>query len=178
MFIPLDFIIDKITNSIEEVASGKSFETIVMEIDWKEISKIHKKDGWHFNWKAEYKMPDRKVYKLSVINDLLIQGLISLMPDPEEKYFHLALIEVARHNFGKDKKFAGVASNLVAFACKLSYDIGFEGFVSFLAKTNLVEHYRQSLGAELIFGSQKMAIFPAMSEKLINSHYKNHINVK
>jgi hypothetical protein len=39
------FIVDKITNSIEERLTGKSFETTVIPVDAEEIKKILKKTG-------------------------------------------------------------------------------------------------------------------------------------
>jgi hypothetical protein len=56
-----------------------------------------------------------------------------------------------------------VAGNLVAYACKLSFQLGFEGFVSFTAKTKLIKHYEESLGA-YHFGGHKM-IIPTHSAK-------------
>jgi hypothetical protein len=38
------------------------------------------------------------------------------------------LIESAPFNKGKNKVYAGVPGNLVAFACKLSFQRGFEGY--------------------------------------------------
>ena len=50
------------------------------------------------------------------------------------------LIESAPFNLGKEKIYLGVPGNLVAFACKLSFQRGGEGYVSFLSKTKLIEH--------------------------------------
>lgn len=55
------FIIDKITNSIEERTSGKSFATDIVHILPNEIRNIHKKDGWYFNWKNEFKIKNHRV---------------------------------------------------------------------------------------------------------------------
>lgn len=56
------------------------------------------------------------------------------------------LIETAAFNKGKGKLYSGVAGNLVAFACKTAFDNGYDGIVSFLAKTQLINHYRETLG--------------------------------
>lgn len=84
------------------------------------------------------------------------------------------LIENAPHNYSANKKFAGIAANLVAFACKMSFDMGFEGFVAFTAKTDLIDHYAETLGAQSIYSSERMAIFTAAAKKLVNSYYKNY----
>ena len=56
------------------------------------------------------------------------------------------LLESAPFNKGKTKMYAGVPGNLVAYACKLSFQRGHEGNVSFF-KTQLVQHYIESLVA-------------------------------
>jgi hypothetical protein len=73
----IDIEIDKLTNSIENVITGDSFKTDVSLIDNNDLKSITKKSGWLFNWKNEYKQPDRDVYKLTIDGNLdVIQGLI------------------------------------------------------------------------------------------------------
>lgn len=50
------------------------------------------------------------------------------------------LVESAKFNKGKSKVYIGVPGNLVAFACKVSFDKGHEGFVAFDSKSVLIEH--------------------------------------
>ncbi|SRR5260221_9919785 len=168
------FYIDKITKSIEEVATGKSLESEIILVSVDEIRKVHKKDGWLFNWKKEFTEPGRQLYKLVIAGDKIIQGLISLEPVTDQLYIEMHLIENAPHNYGANKKFAGVAANLVAFACKMSFDMGFEGFVAFTAKTDLIDHYAETLGAQSIYSPERMAIFTLAAKKLVNSYYKNY----
>jgi len=80
------------------------------------------------------------------------------------------LIESAPFNIGKDKVYAGVPGNLVAFACKLSFQRGGEGYLSFTAKTQLIGHYIESLGA-INIGGQVMAINTKAALKLINKYF-------
>jgi hypothetical protein len=42
---------------------------------------------------------------------------------------------------------------MVAFACKISYDNGLIGYVSFESKPNLIAHYKKELKAHLLFGN-------------------------
>lgn len=170
------FIVDKITESIEEVTTGKSFETEVVLVSVDEIRKVHKKDGWLFNWKKEFTESGRQLYKLVIVSNKTIQGLISLEPVTDQLYIEMHLIENAPHNLGATKKFSGVAANLVAFACKMSFDLGFEGFVAFTAKTDLIDHYSETLGAQSIYNSERMAIFTQAAKNLVNSYYKNYFN--
>jgi hypothetical protein len=48
----LDFVIDKLTNSIENVKSGDSFRTDISLVTRDEIKSITKKSGWAFDWKV------------------------------------------------------------------------------------------------------------------------------
>lgn len=75
----------------------------------------------------------------------------------------------------KRKKYLGVAANLVAFACKLSFDLGFKGFVAFTAKTQLINHYTTMLGAECI-KDERMMIASESAKKLVNSYYKSYFD--
>ena len=93
-----------------------------------------------------------------------------------DNYVEMHLIENARHNFGKKKKFIGVAGNLVAFACKISFDQGFDGYVAFTAKTQLVDHYATTLGAISIYRRDRMAITSESATELVNSYYKDDFN--
>lgn len=71
----IDVEIDKLTNSIENIITGDSFQTDVTLIDKHDIRSIKKKNGWLFDWKNEYKQPDRDVYKLTIIgNPDIVQG--------------------------------------------------------------------------------------------------------
>lgn len=77
---------------------------------------------------------------------------------------------------GLTKKFGRlyeeVAGNLVAYACKLSFQYGFDGFVSFTAKTKLIEHYEKTLGA-YHFGGHRMIIPTKAAEKLDEKYFKS-----
>ena len=115
------------------------------------------------------KQPEREVYKLTIVNNQqTIQGLISLEIKPDHVYMHL--VESAPFNKGKTKMYAGVPGNLVAFACKLSFQRGHEGNVSFFSKTQLVQHYIDSLGAMHV-GGRIMIIDTIAALKLIDKYF-------
>ena len=50
--------------------------------------------------------------------------------------------------------YRGVAGNLFAYACKLSFEYGFGGYVVFESKTLLIDHYISTLGAKRAFGNR------------------------
>lgn len=169
--IGLDFIIDKLTNSVENAITGDSFATEVSILTSTDLKLVTKKYGWEFNWKDEYKHPERDIYKLTIVNNpTIIQGLICLEVKKDHVYIHL--IESAHFNKGKTKVYVGVPGNLVAFACKLSFQRGYEGNLSFLSKTQLIEHYEKSLGA-VHFGGRVMIIETNAALRLIDKYFKN-----
>jgi len=141
--IELDFEIDKLTNSIENSLTGEIFDTEVTRMLQKDIREIKKSD-WVFDWHKELKNSENEIYKLTTVNNLtIIQGLICFT-DKEDHIF-MPLIESASFNKGKNKHYKGVAGNLVAYGCKVSFEKGYEGVVSFVAKSQLIEHYQLSL---------------------------------
>jgi hypothetical protein len=169
--IPLDFEVDKLTNSIENVSTRESFSTDVILVNGDDMKAITKKNGWLFNWKYEIRQPDRDVYKLTTKeNSKVIQGLVSLSVEPDHVYMHL--IESANFNRGRGKVYAGVPGNLVAYAAKLSFQRGGDGYVAFTAKTKLIDHYIDTLGA-IHFGGHKMVLNTEASLKLINKYFEN-----
>ena len=169
--IGLDFIVDKLTNSIQNVVSGDSFATDITLVSVSDLKNVIKKNSWQFDWKFECKQPQRDVYKLTIVNNqTVIQGLISLEIKSDHVYMHL--VESAPFNKGKSKVYAGVPGNLVAFACKLSFQRGHEGNVSFFSKSQLVQHYIDSLGA-LHVGGRIMIIDTKAALKLINKYFSN-----
>lgn len=169
--IQLDFIVDKLTDSIQNTISGDSFATEVSRLTKFDLKFVTKKRGWNFNWKAEFDNSKREVYKLTIINNsTIIQGLLSFTVKLDHIY--LELIESAPFNLGRNKLYEGVPGNLVAFACKVSFQYGFAGFISFTAKTKLIKHYEKTLGA-YHFGNHLMIISTEFSQLLVDKYFKS-----
>lgn len=82
------------------------------------------------------------------------------------------LIESARFSKGKGKVYLGVPGNLIAFACKVSLEKGYEGFLAFDAKTSLIKHYEETLQARH-FRGQRMFIEPAAALMLVARYFKS-----
>ncbi len=169
--IGFDIEIDELTNSIRNLISGDSFSTDISRITKADLKKITKKEGWLFDWKIELKYPEREIYKLTIVNNqTIIQGLISLEVKSDHVYMHL--VESAPFNKGKTKLYSGVPGNLVAFACKLSFQRGYEGNVAFISKTQLIDHYIETLGA-IHVGGRLMIIDSASAQRLMNKYFSN-----
>ena len=76
--IGLDFIIDKLTNSIENTLTGEVFDTEIVRLVSADAKQIKKTD-WQFDWLQELKDKTKEIYKLTTVNNpTIIQGLVSI----------------------------------------------------------------------------------------------------
>ena len=167
---PLDFVIDKLTNSIKNTSTGEVFDTVVVQLTLKDLNRIPKSD-WQFDWAKEIKDKTKEVYKLTTVNNpTIIQGLLSLEDKQDHIFMHL--LESSKFNKGKDKIYLGVPGNLVAFACKISVDKGYQGFLAFDAKTALIKHYQETLHATH-FRGLRMFIDTNAALRLISQYFKS-----
>lgn len=114
---------------------------------------------------------EKEVYKLTILhNEHIIQGLTSISVKSDHVF--LNLIESASFNRGENKLYEGVPGNLVAFACRLSFQRGFDGYVAFHAKTQLIKHYEKTLKA-IHHGNQLMVIDTNAATELVNKYFKS-----
>ena len=161
---------DRLTNSILNVLTGDSFDTEISILTKAEL-KLLKKYDWLFDWRKEIVDATKSVFKLTIVaNPKVIQGIVSVEDRGDHIFLHL--IESAAFNKGKKKVYLGVPGNLVAFACNLSASKGYKGVISFFAKTKLIEHYKDTLGAKVLFGNQ-MVIDEINARKLIVQYFKS-----
>ena len=169
--IALDFEIDKLTNSIENTLTGESFPTEVLPLERGDLTKIKKEGNFGFDWSKENKRSETSVYKLTTnLNPHIIHGLISI--EKKADHLYMSLIESAKFNKGKNKIYLGVPGNLVAFACKTAFELGFGGYVAFDAKTALIQHYQETLYAKHFKGT-KMYLDTPSATRLIEKYFPN-----
>lgn len=148
--------------------TGDNFKTEISKVIKSDLRLLTKSKGWRFNWKDELNRTDREVYKLSILNQPdVIHGLMSLTIKSDHVFINV--LESASFNIGRNKIYEGVPGNLVAYACKLSFQRGGEGFVSFKSKTALIDHYIRTLEA-YHFGGQLMVINSTAAKKLIDQY--------
>lgn len=165
--VEMDFIIDKLTKSIEEISTGLNNATLILPLKLDDLLGLI----WQFDWVVELEQESHFVYKLVTINNPnIIQGLICLERKPDHIYIHL--LESSAFNKGSQKQFLGVAGNLVAYACKQSFHFGNDGNVSFIAKEQLIDHYEKSIGA-FHFGNRRMIINTNAAKKLVNQYFNS-----
>lgn len=106
----------------------------------------------------------------TVNNPSIIQLLLSIEDKGDHIFMHL--IESAKFNKGKSKIYIGMPGNLVAYACKVSVNKGYEGFLAFDTKTTLIQHYEQSLGATH-FRGRRIFIETSAALRLISAYFKS-----
>lgn len=168
-YTPLDVVIDKLTNSIENASTGEVFDTVIAKLSIRHLSLIQKSE-WLFDWNKEIKDKTKIVYKLTTVNNpAIIQGLLSIEDKQDHIFMHL--VESSKFNKGKSKVYLGVPGNLVAFACKVSVDMGYQGFLAFDAKTALIKHYQETLHATH-FRGLRMFIDNTAAQRLISQYFK------
>jgi len=85
---PLEFEIDKLTNSIENTFTGEIFDTMIMRLTSKDSILINKFE-WQFDWNKELRDKTKEVYKLTTENNpTIIQGLLSLEDKQDHIFMH------------------------------------------------------------------------------------------
>ncbi|KOS05421.1 hypothetical protein AM493_04785 [Flavobacterium akiainvivens] len=112
----------------------------VREEDFKKMTKAR----FFFNWKTE---KENEVYKLTLAGTDEILGVMSLVNYPGEQRCQINLLSVSKENRGKNKIYAGIAGNLIAYACRESIKLyGADACVSLHPKTELKAHYIEQYG--------------------------------
>jgi hypothetical protein len=126
-------------------------------------------DGWHFNWRRQFALPNSRAFKIVTGTPERVEGLmIFQMLNKEEPY--MAYLESAPHNIGHEKEFDYVAGCLIARACQLSISDGvghFKGFLSFQCMDEeVIRVYHHKYGAHRV-DETYMFIEPKTSSELI-----------
>lgn len=165
----IDVIIDRLTDCLVKRENNTIVETeyILRTNPFKknEYSK------WNFDWS----IPQNNgflIYELFVKGNPTVQGRIALKEDGGVIY--VDIIENAPHNIGHNGIYEGVGGHLFAIACQLSFEAGLDGFVTFIAKTNLIKHYQEKIHAHVMSG-QRMYIDTIAAQELISRYLKGDV---
>lgn len=156
--------IDELTPCLVETKTEKVVDTVVSTANIKDL----KLENWNFDWQKEINFG--KVFKLTLENDEEIQGLLSLIDDTDSNAIYVRLVESAPHNLGINRKYDGVGGHLFAEACKQAIEKGFDA-IYFDAKTNLIKHYENTLGAKLIGVNNRMILEGEKFYELFEKYY-------
>ncbi|MGI4736915.1 MAG: hypothetical protein ACRYG7_17235 [Janthinobacterium lividum] len=167
--------------TIENTVTSEVFPANITRLLPGKRAAINKRD-FNFDWKTELKIseiaeqqvPERQVYKLTTTpNPAIIHGLLSL--SPAQGCVEMHLIESAKFNRGANKQYLRVAGNLITHACRLSYEWGNDGYVFFLAKTDLIDHYQRAYGAKRLGQSHQMSIDSISARTLLDRYYNGYL---
>jgi hypothetical protein len=125
-------------------SSGLLADAFITTLEPGDLAAIRKEKGFVFDWSLE---KDNDVYKICLkADDTKILGLLSMTEHPDELRIHINLLEVTKENVGRNKKLDYIAGCLIAFACVSAFKRGYEGLVSLLPKTELIEMYQSKYG--------------------------------
>ncbi|WP_240416754.1 hypothetical protein [Paenibacillus periandrae] len=166
----IGIVIDALTPCLIHRESGEEYKTVVEPLSKSDLQMLTKAHDWvNFDWNMEYTAANRQVFKLMVVGSDVIQGLISF--EVAQGYIDVYLVESAPWNVGSaTKEFVGVGAHLFAIACKHSFELGFDGVIAFTSKTNLIDHYKDTLGAIRI-GGHLMTIEASEALKLVECYF-------
>lgn len=163
----MNVTIDRFTPCLENIETGEILQTTFSLAQKSELEKLK---GWNFDWLSN-DLKNAEIYKLNVVGDNTIQGLIALTKFAHDQAIYVNIAESAPHNIGKNKQYAGVGGHLFAIAAKRSVDFGYGGFVFLDAKNEeLVQHYKNTLGAILLGHPHiyRMFIDESAAQKLLS----------
>lgn len=166
--------IDELTPCLRRLSDNKIISTSVYDVS---PTKKEFKD-WEFDWTIPVKN-GFTVRALKVDGDDRIQGMVALKPDKRNYAVQIDIVEAAPHNSPHNKRFvkkeySGIGGHLFAEAVRESFKLGFDGYVYFTAKSDLIEHYKKELGAVLMNPRLRiMAIEEGSAKKLYDRYYQS-----
>lgn len=120
----------------------------------------------HFSFK--FYGSKRTIYKLTTEADKnIIQGIVSFTITPG--VLECGNMETAIHNRGKSAIYTGLGKAMVALCCKISFDNGMDGFITFESKGTLTAYYAR-MGAKNLTHT-RMYIDDIKARKLIEQYF-------
>lgn len=151
-----------------DTKTGKKLDATIEKLIKSAIKKLKGNKKFTFDWSLEI---ENDVYKINLIDEEEILGLVSIIDYPEEFRLHINLIESSKEHREKKKLLDNIPGCLIAFVCQLSFERGYEGFVSLVPKTELVKYYKERYGFEQM-GNQ-MAVYYELSNSIIEKYLGN-----
>lgn len=163
--------IDEMTPCLRRLSDGAIVQTA--------FERVHPKKGEYRDWGFDWLTPEGEgndVFALMADGDDRVQGLLAMRDWPESQAVYVSVVESAPFNNSHNravvgKEYNGVGAHLFAEAVKRSYELGYNGFITFDAKTELVKYYEKELGACQIGSSQRMFIDEGGAKVLYERYY-------
>ncbi len=148
-------------NALTFNPTGKKHNAVASIATLKEI-KQHKE---YFEFDFEKLLKESTVYKICKQGDEdIIQGLVAVKPS--RGILDCANMETNKINRAPLSLHNGVGKTIIALCCYISFDLGFDGYITFEAKNRLMAYY-QRYGAKHI-ADLRMVIETFEAQKLID----------
>ena len=156
-------------SNTKERKTGNRIATTFFPITKKDATKLR---GWDFNWIKPFKSRNCKVVALCTAkNKTEYQGLIAYEERPKDYSVKVLLVESNPHNIGRNGIYEGAGGHLFAIAIKKSYELGFEGHIYFISKTNKMAYYQNTFGARIINAKTRTMVIDADASKKLYETY-------
>lgn len=128
---------------VVEVETGKKCSVIIEPLESIDFKQLTKK-RYFFDWKTER---TQEIYKLHLLGEKDILGLVSFERIPKEWRIHIRLLTVSEKNKGRNKKYEHIIGNLLTFVSKLAMKENAEmSCVSLIPKSKISDHYVKKYG--------------------------------
>jgi len=128
---------------LEDILTGERLPATISRLSTEEIALLDSSNRFDFEWKRQLQF---EIYGLHLEYPEEVIGLVSLECQPKNLAIEIKLIANAREHLGSKKRFDRIAGSLIAFVCKKSFDLKFDGYVYLKPKTSIIPHYRQKYG--------------------------------
>lgn len=128
--------------NLQETNTGKLLAANIESVETIDLIRIQDDYEFAFDWNLESK---KKMFKLSLVENGKILGLVSIPDIPEEFRIEISVLEVAFSQKGRKKAIDRIAGCLIAYCCWLAFENGYLGFVSLIPKTDLMNIIRKNM---------------------------------
>jgi hypothetical protein len=153
---------------ILHTATGEYKDAEVVRVAEKDYDYIKNCGRFVFDWRTENQR-GFEVYKIALKErEHHILGLLSLRDIQQELRIHVNSVEVSSENIGAGKIYDRIAGSLLGFACQLAFEKSYDGFVSLIPKTDLIDHYCQKYGFSRV--GKSLAVEGASSLAIIQNY--------
>jgi hypothetical protein len=155
---------------IREIATGHWIASSVEPIRAEDLRNLE--EGWKFDWLTA--IGRAEVFKLiEPASPTVIYGLIALAR--RQDHVEVTLLESSPENVGGGKKFERIPGCLLSYAVRFSAALDFDGCLSLIAKTDLIETFI-SYGFIRIGNSNRLNLLPPFTAILIATYQREPTN--
>jgi len=149
---------------IEDLRTGRLLSSGILPVSPPDLGSLG--GDWNFDWAVQVERYE--TYKIvAAESPSEVLGMMSIERQPD--FIEVILIESNPNDVGHEKRYRGIPGNLLAFAARLSFNLGNEGFLRLVAKTELIDHYVREYGFSRHGHSQIMILNSAAAARLIST---------